>query len=624
MDALDQGFQLDGLRVIPETGELSGPGGRVKLDPKVMSVLVLMARHPHEVIAREALLAQLWPGVVVTDDALTRCFYELRRHLSQAGGDERFRDLIETLPKRGYRLNAEVKAVAPTPELTEFPAPEPAPRRNGRLVAIAAAVLLAVAAGIYAWWWSDRTRAPAGTDDVHAIAVLPFLDMSAEQDQGFFSDGVTEEILNRLSQAENLRVISRTSSFALRGETLDVPQIGARLNVNYVLEGSVRKADGRVRITAQLIDVSTNSHLWSETYDRGLGDLFAVQDEIAASVASALQATLGGSSVQARAPASLEAYEQFLQGQFAYHRRLPGDIERSAEYFERAVVIDPTFARAWAALAGASNLLAHGPSGLDPAWREKQENAALKAVELDPNLAVAQARLAQYYWYTGQGARGMRHFEKAVALDPDDPLVLSFAATHAREVGDLDRAVELWRRAVAQDPLSPITRGNYSALLLQDGRLEEAHAQLLKLFELNPDAGPESRAELVRILTLLKRYDEAQAQIDLLPEGPYRNFALALQHQAPGHREEADAALRALRDVAAGSQLSIRLAEVYAFRDMDDAAIETLAQSRATLERGKPSDLYRLYFFLDDVNGSYMLGPLHDDPRWAALVAQPG
>jgi tetratricopeptide (TPR) repeat protein len=218
----------------------------------------------------------------------------------------------------------------------------------------------------------------------------------------------------------------------------------------------------------------------------------------------------------------------------------------------------------------------------------------------------------------------MRHFEKAVALDPDDPLVLSFAATHAREVGDLDRAVELWRRAVAQDPLSPITRGNYSALLLQDGRLEEAHAQLLKLFELNPDAGPESRAELVRILTLLKRYDEAQAQIDLLPEGPYRNFALALQHQAPGHREEADAALRALRDVAAGSQLSIRLAEVYAFRDMDHAAIETLAQSRATLERGKPSDLYRLYFFLDDVNGSYMLGPLHDDPRWAALVAQPG
>jgi TolB-like protein/Flp pilus assembly protein TadD len=448
--------------------------------------------------------------------------------------------------------------------------------------------------------------------------------MSAEQDQGFFSDGVTEEILNRLSQAANLRVISRTSSFALRDETLDVPQIGARLNVNYVLEGSVRKADGRVRITAQLIDVSTNSHLWSETYDRGLGDLFAVQDEIAASVASALQATLGGSSVQARAPASLEAYEQFLQGQFAYHRRLPGDIERSAEYFERAVAIDPTFARAWAALAGASNLLAHGPSGLDPAWREKQENAALKAVELDPNLAVAQARLAQYYWETGQGARGERHFEKALALDPDDPRVLGFAASKARRDGDLELTIELWRRAVALDPLSPIGHDNFAMMLLQAGRLEEAHSQLVKVFELNPDAEPDTRAELVRVLTLLGRYDEAQAQIALLPEGPYRSFALALQHQAPGHQQEADAALQALRSQATGSRHSVRLAEIYAFRGMDDAAFETLAEHRAALESGKLSQRYQLAYFLEDVNGSYMLGPLHDDPRWAAVAAHPG
>jgi TolB-like protein/Tfp pilus assembly protein PilF len=448
--------------------------------------------------------------------------------------------------------------------------------------------------------------------------------MSAEQDQGFFSDGVTEEILNRLSQAENLRVISRTSSFALRDQTLDVPQIGARLNVNYVLEGSVRKADGRVRITAQLIDVATNSHLWSETYDRGLGDLFAVQDEIAASVASALQATLSGSSLHARAPASLEAYEQFLHGQFVYHRRLPGDVERSAEYFQRAVTIDPTFARAWAALAGASGLLAHPAEGLNPAWLAKQRESALRAVELDPNLAVAQARLGQYYWNVGESARGDQHFEKALALDPDDPLVLSFAASKARRDGELDRAIELWRRAVAHDPLSPINHNNFGMLLMQAGRLEEAHAQLVKVFELNPDAGPDTRCELVRVLTLLKRYDEAQAQIALLPAGPFKNFALALQHQAPGRQREADAALQALRSQATGSRLSIRLAEIYASRGMEDAAIETLAQHRAALERGRPSNRYQLLHFLEDVNGSFMLGPLHDDPRWSLVAARPG
>jgi thioredoxin-like negative regulator of GroEL len=159
---------------------------------------------------------------------------------------------------------------------------------------------------------------------------------------------------------------------------------------------------------------------------------------------------------------------------------------------------------------------------------------------------------------------------------------------------------------------------------MQAGRFDEAHAQLAKVFELNPHAGPEIRVELVRVLTLLRRYEEAQAPIALLPEGPYRNFALALQHQAPGRQQEADAALQALRSQATGSRHSIRLAEIYAYRGMDDAAFETLAQHRAALERGKPSERYQLSYFLEDVNGSYMLGMLRDDARWAAVAARPG
>jgi tetratricopeptide (TPR) repeat protein len=248
----------------------------------------------------------------------------------------------------------------------------------------------------------------------------------------------------------------------------------------------------------------------------------------------------------------------------------------------------------------------------------------LRAVALDPNLAFAQARLAQYYWQTGQKDAGERHFDKAWALDPDDPLVLSFAASSARQDGDLGLAVELWGRSVAQDPLSPIAHGNYAFTLLRAGRLHEAHAEFLKYFELNPSARPEMRAELVRVLTLLKRYDEARAEIDQMPEGIHRDFALALQHQAPGSRQEADAALQALRAEATSSHDLVRLAEVYASRGMDEAAIETLAQRRAALERDKPSERYKLRRFIDDVNGSFMLTTLHDDPRWAALAALPG
>jgi len=329
--------------------------------------------------------------------------------------------------------------------------------------------------------------------------------MSAEKDQAFFSDGVTEEILNRLSQSENLRVISRTSSFSFKDESLDVPQTGERLNVAYVLEGSVRKSGGRVRVTAQLIDVSTNAHVWSETYDRGVDDLFAIQDEIASSVAAALQVTLAGGKSRGRRPERVEAYERFLQGQFFYNRRAPGDIDRSVSYYKEAVAIDPRYARAWANLAGAYSLLAANDDRSEKPLRELQGEAARKAVELDPRLAVAHARLSQYYFHTGERAKGEEHFLAAAALDPDNPLVMGFASSRAIWRGDIDEAVSLWRRIVAKDPLSPTNRGNLADMLLANGQLDEALAEYRSVLELHPDAGPRIEIQIVRNLVLQGR-----------------------------------------------------------------------------------------------------------------------
>src|SRR5688572_16215205 len=319
MDALEQGFQLDGLRVDPQAGEVTGPGGSERLDRKVMGVLMYMARHAGQVVTREDLHAALWPGAVVTDDAATRCFYELRRHLRHAGGDDRYRDVIETLPKRGYRLKAAVGPATVKPaEVPSEVAKPPAARRPRRstIALAAAAVLATIGVAVYLSRSPPIAEPPAGAATVHSIVVLPFLDMSAEKDQGYFADGVAEEILNRLAQSSNLRVTARTSAFALRDQALDVPQIAERLDVDYILEGSVRKSGPRVRITAQLIDARKDVHVWSRSYDGSLDDLFSFQDEIATAVADALQATLAGNITRPRARPKAAAYEKFLHARF--------------------------------------------------------------------------------------------------------------------------------------------------------------------------------------------------------------------------------------------------------------------------------------------------------------------
>jgi TolB-like protein/DNA-binding winged helix-turn-helix (wHTH) protein/Tfp pilus assembly protein PilF len=620
MTTLRQGFRLDGVRVEPPTGAVTGPGGSERLDPKVMDVLVLMAGRAGEVVSREDLLTQLWPHVVVTDDALTRCFYELRRQLSHAGGDERYRALIETVPKRGYRLNA---AVAPLEAPPAAVANAPPRRAMSRWVALGAAGAL-LAAGIGFLFWrgiADRPAAPSGPP---AIAVLPFLDMSAEKDQGYFSDGMTEEILNKLSQAENLRVISRTSSFALRNETIDVPGIAERLGVDYVLEGSVRKSGGRVRITAQLIDSSTNSHAWSQTYDRALDDLFAVQDEIAASVAAALQVELAGNSPGGRMPPRLDAYERYLQGEFFYNRRSPGDVERALTQFKEAVALDPGYARAWAALAGVYSLqIGQMDKATAAPLRALQGEAARRAVELDPNLTVAQARLAQYLYQSGQFAQGDEHRRIAIALDPNDPLVLGFNASEAIWKGDYARALRLWRQAAAQDPLSAVSRANLGYMLMLNGHLDEALAENRKALELNPDAEPRLRVDIARILIMQGRYDEAISVIGQLPPGNERDYAVALLHRAPGKRQDADAAFERLEKAATDIPGVVHLADVYVDRGRRDAAFELLSRHYREIERDRDARPRALWYFQDELRISPYLKALHADPRWAEITRVP-
>lgn len=618
--AFEQGFLLGELRIDPHDGQVTGPGGSEKLDPKVMSVLLLLAEHAGHVVSREDLLSRLWPNAVVTDDVLSRCIYELRRQLSQAGGDEQLKALIETVPKRGYRLNGEVTPLPPQPVTRS--------RRPAARIALIGAGL--VAAIMILWFAVGRDPTGSGANsgnssalaDPPSIAVLPFVDMSEGQDHGYLADGIAEEILNRMAQSKDLRVISRTSSFAFRGESLDVREIAGKLDVDHVLEGSVRRSGDSIRITAQLIAASDNAHVWSGTFDREFGDTFRVQDEIAASVATALQVTLRGSDACCPAPASPEALDQFLRGQYFYNRRSPGDIDRATGYFEEAVAIDPQYATAWAALAGAYSLLIYDHGGSVEKLRPLQRDAAHKAVELAPKLAVAHARLGQYYFNIGDRAKGHEQFDKAAALDPNDLFVMGHLSDRAFWRGDLDEAVAIWRRIVERNPLSPTDRFNLASYLFAAGNTTESAEEFRKALELNPDFRGTARLQYAAALVTLRRYDEAHAQVLKLPEGVPRDQGLALLYQAPGHEAEAHAALARLaaRPVEPGN---ILLGELYGLRGMRDEAIAALIDARDALGKSRDSPehtRFRLRSMQADMLRSPHLKVLHDDPRWAELT----
>ncbi len=625
---LESGFRLEGLAIDPRTGEVSGPGGREALDPKVMDVLVLLAQSAGQVVLREELLREVWPDTVVTDDALSRCVSELRRQLSHAGSDERYRSMLETLPKRGYRLNGKIDVPSPSPTPPSLspasPDPRAQPRSNRTVLAIASIMLLAGGAWLVASRLSDkppRESAPrTAAAATNSIAVLPFVDMSAAQDQRYLSDGIADEILNRLTRIPALRVIARTSSFTFRDQQTDIREIASKLDVSHVLEGSVRRAGDQVRITAQLIEASSNSHLWSRTYDRALGDLFAVQDEIAASVATALDLSLSDATHDFPAPNTAAAHQLFLQGEFFFNRRGPGDAERSAKYYEDAVSLEPDYARAWAALSRAYSLLGDGGSMPRSVARVKQGEAAHKAVALAPRVAEGHYTLARFYFEGGDRENAHKHLETAASLDPGADADFEVSVESG---GHLEADVDLHRQMVARDPLSAVNRNNLGVMLVAVGRLEDAKSEFLKAKELSPD-NDDIELEIIRVLVLQRRYDEVHAACFRLPEGEARDHGLALLFDAPGRRTEADAALARLVE-GRGSDLgrNIRLAEVYAYRRMTEEAVSTLQDYRNAIDPGAETSDYQIFWMQREMDLSPFLAPLHTDPRWKELMAEP-
>ena len=444
-----------------------------------------------------------------------------------------------------------------------------------------------------------------------SIAVLPFVDLSPEGNQEYFSDGISEEILNLLAKIPELRVTSRSSAFSFKGQNVDVPTIAEKLNVAHILEGSVRKADSRVRITAQLIEAGTDTHLWSETYDRTLEDIFATQDEIAANVVKQLKISLLGDAptVQATDP---EAYALALQARYVARKLTPDAFEKSIALIDQALAIDPDYAAAWAGLAEAYEKQAgKGLRPFDEGYTLARE-AANQALTFDPLNVPAYlslARIARIYDQDFAAAVG--HYERALALEPANTISISRAARMATSLGRLDQAIALAEYTAARDPVDPSVIGNLALLYLYAGRFDDAAASWRTTLLLSPEyIGAQYWTGIALLLNSEPHAGLAEVQKEAFEV--FRLIGLVMAYHALGQVTASDATLATLIEKYE-KEWAYNIAYVLAFRGEADRAFEWLNKAVAYNDPG-----------LAEIAIDPLFSNIHDDSRWLPYLESIG
>lgn len=516
-------------------------------------------------------------------------------------------------PDQRWQSAAEFRQALLSPEAAPVPAfpvpkePIATRRRLIRTAATAAISVTAIGAVAGAVWYSGgRVFHPANIDA--SIAVLPFVDMSPEKNQAYFSDGIAEELLNTLSKSTKLRVAGRTSSFRFRDKADDIRAIGKQLMVATVLEGSVRKQGNTAKITVQLVKVEDGFHLWSETFEREMNDIFAAEEEIASAVSGALKVRLLGQSNASAKTSNGEAYTAYLQGRYFLQRRNKANLERAVNYFQQAVDLDKNFAKAWVGLAEARN----GQAGAqfvpsNEGYRLARE-AANRALALDPNLGEAHSALAWIqHHFDGDWDGADKSYKRALALEPGNATIISHAGIFARILGRLDEATTLGRRAIQMDPLSPGNHHNAGISFYYAGLYGEAETAFRKALEIVPEMDF-PHCFIGQLYLAQSQPQKALAEMEKEKHPVLRLLGLALAYHALGRKKDSDAALK---DLIEKYGPPYQAAEVYAFRGEKDKALESLERATSGTNFGQ-------------IKGDPLLKNLQGDPRYIALLKKIG
>ena len=622
-------FRIDDLEVDVGKAEVTRGDEQIALPKLSFDLLCALINAAPAIVTNDELLQQVWPGLQVSPESVAQRVKLLR---SAIGDDSQQPRYILGVRGRGYRLIPAVERCdpnLPTNDASHPPvstssatipglpisqpfAPKGSSGRPKRLI-IAAAVLIAVGvAVVLALHYASTSHHAAHPSTVAmvdmSIAVLPFTDMSEKRDQEYFADGMAEEIIDLLVKIPGLKVISRTSSFQFKGKTEDLRAIGTQLGVAYVLEGSVRKSGDHLRVTAQLIDSGSGTHLFSQTYDRDLSDVFKMQDEIAANLVRELQLEVDNTDLVSRPSLrNTEAYTQFLQGIHALYRFNPQDVAQSLVYFQRAFELDPLFADAANSCGVAYTIL--GQWGLMPQTVafQKARDALDTALKLDPQFALAHANLGMLHRANWDRVGADRETRIALALAPRDSLVLFLAATEAHTMGRWDETLKLVNASLALDPLNA---NSYVLLAFTQemlGQPKEAEAAMRRALAINPTLF-EGHMWLGALLLAHGQPEAALPEMLEDSDAGARLVGAVAVYFVLGRKADSDAALSTLLASQAETHPLI-LAEAYASRGESDEALKWL--DRAYLQRDGG-----MMNIASDLGLRHLLG----DPRYKAFL----
>ena len=527
-------FYIADWRIEPDTLCIFHASSEVKLEPKVMQVLVYLASKSGEVISREELESNIWTGRVVGYDALANTIIKLRKAF---GDSSRHPQIIKTIPKTGYQLIAKVEQSLPestksldkkiqNPEKVEHPL-----LKHRKLKAVIVGILLLITLGM--WFWQIIEEPPlnqeqlVGTATVEqpSIAVLPFINVSGPV-QEYFSDGITEDLITDLSKVQGLNIVARNSAFTYKGSPDNEQTIGRELGVRYVLKGSIQKSKNRMRINVQLTNVADGRNLWAERYDREIGDIFQIQDDLAARIVSAMQIELAPADQQRLSRnyiTSVEAYDEFLKGLDHYGRRSPDSSLLAKAHFRKAIELDSGFARAYAGLALAYSrdsidgwdfsvnksleqayTLAQQALQLDASipqlyfvmsqvkLSQRDYIAAIKNIEkaivLNSNYADGYALLGWILHFAGRPKEGLEVMQRAIRLNPRIPAVYRLVlGSIYYAIGKSDQAIEMLHEGVEINPEFQQIRVWLVAAYVSAGLMEEAEWEVAEILIINPD-----------------------------------------------------------------------------------------------------------------------------------------
>ena len=616
-------FRVGEFLIESDLNSITGNEQTLRVEPKVMQVLLCLVAHAGEVVAKEELIRTVWTDTFVTDDVLTRSISELRKAFKDQSKEPRY---IQTIPRSGYRLIAKIEKedALVNSNSQSFLTPKPDQKARKRVV-IATALLISIGAiaTILLFYVSRKGSTRVGAPAIGSIAVLPFANVNSDPDADFIADGITDNLIDRLSHLPNLKVVSHTAVFQYKDRQIDPRTIGPELGVEALLTGRVIRRNDDLTINLELVNATDNSHIWGEQYNRKLSDLLGLQREIPLDVSEKLRLTLSGVPKERLVHAytqNPEAYQLYLKGRYAWARWTPEGTKQAIQFFEEAIKRDPNYALAYAGLADADvSQPGLGLEGTVPQKeaRRRARESATKALSLDPELAEAHAALAQVILYDDWDFSGAeREFKRAIELNPNYAEGHHWYSHLLIMLGRFNDSFGESKRFLELDPVSESPVGHLAYHYLSARQYDEAIQQYKKDLQLYPDWSPDTYFQLGNVYHQKGMFHEAVGEY---LEGFRRNgypadkiAELSKAFAKSGIKGFFQKLIEQLKAFPQTEQITGEIASIYAALDEKDQAFEWLEKAYA--ERS-PAMLQLKSFGLDN---------LHTDPRYADLLRRVG